>query len=448
MACFTPFAHGAVSIKDDDLTVNIGMDVQARAQWANASTGSGSGATAATNGEPYDVFRAQSGESNDVDFNMRRVRLLIDGSYTSAWKFNLSFNADNVDRNGDNGDPNNSAATGAGGATQDNSREVQLFKAYLRHIWKLDDSLELYVQGGLDYPFFNRAIVGDPWWLFAQQRASGNLMGNRATGVRVMFSGQMWDWGFDIDESMDPGQPAQAANTPAQGDNLHREGLFYSTRLEYTVFSDTGRKALYHESYQGKPGHSLMLTGDIGYDNNDYGLAGERVNAYCYGFEALYHLDGLSLLTEARVEHTFENAYAGGLANQHVMSEAFCIQAGYCFPAMGILVEPCLRAQRLNLDTSMTQGASFNNNTAQPNGAAPTGNALPSGQLNIPYWLVQYGGADRMNSGDIFDVGVNWIFSPYTLMQTSYTRWNGLAAAAGGGHPDANIVRAQLQLYF
>jgi hypothetical protein len=448
MACFTPYAQGAVSIKDDDLTVNIGMDLQARAQWANASTGSG---TAATNGEPYDVFRAAPGESNDVDMNIRRARLLIDGSYTASWKFNMSFNADNVDRNGDNGAPTNTANTPGGGVTNnpgDNSREVQLFKAYLRHIWKLDEGLELYAQGGLDYPFFNRAIVGDPWWLFAQQRASGNLMGNRAVGTRVMLSGEMFDWGFDIDESMDPGQPAQAANTPADGDNLHREGLFYSTRLEYTVFSDTGRKALYHESYQGKPGHSLMLTGDIGYDNNDYGLAGERVNAYCYGFEALYHMDGLSVLAEGRCEHIFENAYAGGAGNDKIMSTAYCIQAGYAFPAMGIIVEPCLRAQRLDLDLSMDQPASYNNNTALGNGAAGANANRLTGNLGVPYWLVQYGGADRMNSGNQFDVGCNWIFSPYTLMQTSYTRWNGFASTGGGNHPDANIVRAQLQLYF
>jgi hypothetical protein len=442
MACFTPFAHGAVTIADNDLTINIGMDVQTRAQIGNGSLGSG---TAATNGESYDVFRGAPGQSNEVDFNMRRARLLLDGAYGSEWKFYFGLNADNVDRNGDNG-AGTTSGNAANVADNDATRSVQLFKAYLRHIWKLDDSDNATLQGGLDYPFFNRAIVGDPWWLFPQQRASGNLMGNRAVGARFMINGAMFDWGFDIDESMDPGQPAQLAQTPANGgtDSFHREGLFYSSRIEYTVFSDTGKKALYHEDYQGKPGTSVMLTADIGYDNNDYGVASTRTDAYCYGFEALIHWDNLSVLADYRAEHIKENAYAPGGDSIDDLAYAYCIQAGYCIPAMGIIIEPALRAQRLVLDTKQDQQASYNNG-GEATYAGGTANAA---NLGLPAWLVSYGGADRYNSGNIFDVGVNWIFSPYTLLQTAYTRWNGQASTGGGNHPDANILRAQFQLYF
>ncbi len=432
LSCCGPLAFGAISITDNDLTLTFGMDVEQRAQLANASTGS----VGANSGEPFDVFRQQPGKSNEIDFNTRRARLLINGTYTDSWRFNLSFNADNVDRNGDNG-------VGTSNGAVDSTREVQLFKAYLRHIWKIDEDDRAYVQGGLDFAFFNRAIADNPLWLFPGMRVTGNLMGNRAVGARAMLSGALFDWGFEVDESMDP---VQATATSQQPGAFHHEGLFYATRLEYTVFSDNGAKAAYREDYQGRPGHSLMLTGDIGYDNADYGLAGTRTNAYCYGFEALYHHDGLSMLVEGRAMHTKETAYAGGGLNQSVLSEAFCAQAGYAFPAMGITVEPALRAQRLNLNTKVDEQASYNNaNTTIAGGGANTGPTAAA--LGLPAWLTTFGAADRMNSGNIFDVGVNWIFNSSVWLQTSYTRWNG-EAGQNGSHPDANILRAQLQLYF
>ncbi len=414
----TPFAHGAVQVVDNDLTINIGMDVQERATVANAS---------AANGTSYDVNRAAAGKSNDVDFNMRRARLLNTGTYGSDWRFELSFNADNVDKNGDNSSTqSNSGALPANNQAQNwnSNREVTAFKAYLERLFPLDESTKIVLHGGLDYPFFNRAIIGDPWWLFPQQRASGNLMGNRAVGFRGMVVGEMFDWGFDIDESMDPNKDATNAT--------RREGLFYSTRLQYTVWSDTNKKAVYHEDYQGKPGQSLMLTADIGYDNNDYGVANTRLDAYSYGVEGLFHWDGLSALVEGRWMQTKEKAWAAGGANADIGSHVFAIQAGYCIPAAGIQIEPCLRYQIINLNNVLEEAPAYNN----------------GGVSGLPAWVGTYGGAtDRVNSGRQIDVGVNWIFTPYTLMQTAFSRWNG-EAGTGGSHPDANIFRAQLQVAF
>ena len=258
-----------------------------------------------------------------------------------------------------------------------------------------------------------------------------------------IVQGRMFDWGFDIDESMDPGQAATAQAYQTTGD--HREGLFYSTRIEYTLFSDSGKKALYHEDYQGKPGHSLMLTADIGYDNSDYGLANDKVNAYCYGFEALYHLNGLSVLVEGRAMHTKESAYDAAGVNNNILSEVFCAQAGYAFPAMGITIEPAIRWQKLNLDSQHDEQASYNSAMTTGNGSAAVANSATTSAL--PKWLATYGGADAYNSGNVIDIGVNWIFTPYTLLQTAYTRWNG-QTGQNGVHPDANIIRAQFQLYF
>jgi hypothetical protein len=415
----TPFAQGAVQVVDNDLTINIGMDVQERATVANS---------AAANGASYDVNRAAAGKSNDIDFNMRRARLLNTGTYGSDWRFELSFNADNVDKNGDNSTTQSNSGVPAAGASNqatnyNSNREVTAFKAYLERLFVLDESDKIVLHGGLDYPFFNRAIVGDPWWLFPQQRASGNLMGNRAVGFRGMLVGDMFDWGFDVDESMDPNKDPTNAN--------RREGLFYSTRLQYTVWSEEGKKAIYHEDYQGKPGHSLMLTADIGYDNNDYGVADTRLDAYSYGFEGLFHWDGLSALVEARFMQTKERAWVAGGANADIGSHVLVAQAGYCIPAAGIQIEPCLRYQLINLNNTVDEQGSYNTPAS-----------------GLPAWVGTYGGAtDREASGHQVDVGVNWIFTNYTLLQTAFTRWQGEAGTAGG-HPDANIFRAQLQVAF
>ena len=253
-------------------------------------------------------------------------------------------------------------------------------------------------------------------------------MGDRAVGGRIMISGDMFDWGADIDESMDPNKDPTNAN--------RREGLFYSTRLQYTVWSGEGKKARYIEDYQGKPGQSLMLTADIGYDNNDYGLADTRIDAYCFGFEALLHYDGLSALMEWRSMDTKENSYIPGGVSNSIGSRVFCIQAGYCIPVSGIQIEPALRFQYINLNMSSDETASYNSGS----------NAATVG---IPNWIGTYGGAtDRVNSGRQVDAGINWIFTNYTMLQTSFSRWQGEASTGTAHHPDANIFRSQLQLAF
>ncbi len=425
MSLLTPVAYGAVTLTDQDLTLNFGLDVQERVQDANAGNAAGT---------PYDVFRGANGKSQQLDFNMRRARFLMNGSYGDAWKFNLSFNGDNIDRNGDNSNTqSNSGAVGANNqATNFNSnREVTVFKAYLERILPIDADDKVILHGGIDYPFFNLAIQGDPWWLFPQQRATGDMMGNRAAGCRVMASGTSYDWGADVMESLDPNKDPSNAN--------RREGMFYSTRLQYTAFTD-GKKPACHEDFQGMPGHSVMISADIALDSNDYGVANTVMRAWSWGIEAICHWDDLSALVEARTMHTKENNYngvggVGGGVNNSVTSRVLVAQAGYAIPAFGIHIEPALRFQLINFNTQVDESAAYNNGS-------------PAG---LPAWVSTYGGVtDRVNSGHQYDVGVNWIFTPYTMLQTAYTRWVGETGAGttAGVHPYADIFRAQLQVAF
>src|ERR1700677_2591322 len=91
-ALLCPIALSAVepAIQDDDqLTINFGFDVQTRAETAFAHNSAG---------QSYDIYRGEVGKSDQLQYSMRRARLLMDGSYGPNWKFFLGFLADNVDR--------------------------------------------------------------------------------------------------------------------------------------------------------------------------------------------------------------------------------------------------------------------------------------------------------------------------------------------------------------
>ncbi len=201
-----PALFGAVEVVDDQLSIKVGMDIQTRVTSAVAHNGVGN---------EWDIDNARVGSSNDAQFMERRARLLLDGKYGDDWNFFLSFRADGTDQKG------NSTGTGNNGAGVGNVRGVDLFKAYLRRYFKADDDWSMYVQAGVDYPFFNRGILGDPAWLFCDMRPTVNLMGIRSSGARYLLSNTWFDVGFDVMNSQDPANrlatptSAMACSTPA-----------------------------------------------------------------------------------------------------------------------------------------------------------------------------------------------------------------------------------------
>ena len=390
-----PALFGAVEVADDQLSIKVGMDIQTRVTSAVAHN--------ATGGE-WDIDNARNGSSNDAQFMERRARLLLDGKYGDDWNFFLSFRADGTDQKG-NGNP----------------RAVDLFKAYLRRYFKVDDDLSMYAQAGVDYPFFNRGILGDPAWLFCNMRPTVNLMGIRSSGARYMISQTWFDIGFDVMNSQDPAKPVGNAN--------QRDGLFYSGRIEYTAFSDSGKKAPYRESFWGKPGHSLLLAADVGYDNNDYGVVNEKTNALCNGLEALFHWDGLSAIAEARWLRTKASGINGAGADTDVHSHVYLAQAGYAFPVGSLILEPALRFSKIDLDSKNgSEAQAFNSATGVP---------------GLPGYLAPNQGIDAVNSGNMLDVGLNIYFSKVTSVQIDFSHWKGETSPA-----DANIIRTQLQIAF
>jgi hypothetical protein len=258
-------ALAAVDLKDgDQLTLNFGMDVQTRAETAVAHDASG---------HDWDIYRGEIGRSDEIQYSVRRARLLMDGSYGANWKFYLGFLADNVDRDYYNQNNTAVAPTSGGG------REAALFKAYMRRIFPMQDGLSMYLQAGMDFPYFNRGIIGDPWWMFAQQRPSVDFMGVRGVGGRYMFSGPRFDFAIDVQEGLDPARDPSNAG--------QQEGMFYSSRLEVYAFNNSEKKPPYRESYRGAAGHSLLLALDGALDNRDYATKDTRTDSQTMGTEAL-----------------------------------------------------------------------------------------------------------------------------------------------------------------
>jgi len=410
IAALTPvLSLHAVDLSDgDQLTLNFGMDVQTRAETAVAHDASG---------RDWDINRGEIGRSDEVQYSVRRARLLMDGSYGPNWKFYLGFLADNVDRNYYNQGNTATAPTSGGG------REVALFKAYMRRLIPLGDGYSMYVQGGMDFPYFNRGIIGDPWWMFAQQRPSVDLMGVRGVGGRVLFSGKTFDFAIDVQEGLDPARDPSNAG--------QEEGMFYSSRLEVYAFNDSDKKPAYRESYRGAPGRSLMFAVDGAIDNRDWAVKSTRTDSMGGGTEALLHLDRLTGVAEARFLNVHQDSTTPAGFNGIDNAQVFLAQAGYAIPVDGIFVEPALRFSWIDNNVG-------NRDTI---GAYNTG-AVKS-TMSIPTSVLTNGGTDGVNSGHQIDVGMNFYFNRLMSTLVSYSYWK-----AKTGVADANIVRSQFQFVF
>jgi hypothetical protein len=407
-AISTP-GQAAVSITDDGLTMNFGLDIQAQESMANAYD---------STGKPFDIVQAKDGRSDQLNAQERRARFFVYGAYNTDWKYFLGYLVDNADNTG----------------YKNANRAAQLFKAWLERDLPSDSGLVSTLHAGVDYPFYNIAIQGDPNWMFCNQRATGTLSNIRGEGLRYKLGGNQFTWGFDVMHNMDGAKPA-AAETANQ-----RDGLFYSTRLEVSVLP--GKKPAYKESYAGAAGHSLLLAADLGYDNHDLGFynpaAGNyRVNSLGYGVEALYHMDGLSALGEFRELNTTANAVVGAPPTLKNRAQIWLLQAGYTIPVDGMGIEPAVRYTKINYGLA-TQVADNYDGPAAVGGAS-----LASGSNNGVFGQNAVD-ADSGLSGHQIDVGVNVYFVKHTIeMQIDYSYWK-----AEYGSARANIFRVQEQIAF
>ena len=396
----------AVNIDDGDLSINFGTDIQAQESTATAKD---------ANGNSYDIINDRDGHSDQMNTQERRARFFLYGSYDKEWRYFLGYLVDNAD----NTDYKNS------------NRSAQIFKAWLERDIPTGAAETSTVHAGVDYPFYNIAIQGDPNWLFCNQRATGTLGNIRGVGLRYKLGGAHFTWGFDLMHNMDPAKPAAATG--------QKDGLFYSSRVELSLLP--GTKPAYKESYAGAPGHSLLLAADVGYDDHDVGyynttapVANYETGSLGFGFECLYHLNGLSALAEYRALNTTATGInAPTPATLRNRARIWLIQAGYTIPIDSMGIEPALRYSAINYGLGTEIASDYD----------ATSGSLPSGSNNGVFG-VNANDADSGLSGRQIDAGVNLYLRHHIIeLQLDYSYWR---AAYGQGR--ANILRLQEQIAF
>jgi hypothetical protein len=379
-------AATAMMISDDDVRLDLGMQLQTRVERSTATD---------TTGGDWDAVDARPGEPEDLDWSIRRARLVLAGSYGTDYQFNLTLAADQVD------------TTGA-----DQGRTPQLYRAWVERQFFAGSAVQT-IHAGLDYPFFNRTDATSKTYLFPMERASAALMTVRGVGGRYQYTMPNYDLGIDVMESLDPAKPVANAG--------RREGMFYSARLEVSPLD--GPKPSYQESWAGQPGQAVLLAADVGYDNRDLAVPGVVTSRVGYGIEALGHFDELSVLAELRfLRTTGEPFAAGATATATLRQRVFVIQGGYTFPSGELTFEPAVRLQIIDLDTGIgDQPVTYDGGAQNPGPDAEWG-----------------------DSGRELDLGLNcYLHGHSNKLQLSYSRWEAI-----GGAAYASIWRLQHQLAF
>ncbi len=378
-------AASSVMVADDSMRLSVSAELATRAERATARD---------AGGNDFDATLDRPGRSDALDFSVRRARLSVIGSFQGAYLFGLGFRSDAADVAG-----------------YQNGRVTDLYKAWAERSFSNGDHVHV-IHAGLDYAFFNRAYTATPYYLFPQARATAGMLGVRGVGVRYQFSGSQFDLGFDVMNSLDPAKPAANAG--------RSEGLFYSARLELSVID--ARKPAYRESYAGDRGEGLLFAAEIGFDNDDYAVAGMKTNTLCYGVELLGHADGFSGLAELRLLASRGTSLTAA-PDTDLHQRVFLVQAGYAVALdQGMAIEPAARVSFIDFDR-----ANAGERVAYDGGPHNAG-------LD----------AEWGDSGRQVDLGLNLYLNRHgNKLQLSLSHWQ---AEAGDGKAD--IVRLQQQLFF
>ncbi len=404
------------AVSDPNLSMSIGGMLQGRAEITRARN---------NNGQPYDVAAggANTNKSDQADFYLRRVRLFARGNWAGT-KFGVTLAADNADR---------AKAT----STQDNptSRNIQLFTASISREFK-SGNLSHQVKGGLDYPWYNTAAsASSSAALLPGNRATDQLMGSqRGVGLGYRLVAPYVSVGVDVQNN------AQDDNVNGRA-NSDKEGLFYSTRFEFTPEGSWAIKPdQFRESYAGTPGTGVVMALEFGHNHHDMvdnlgPNTSTYINTVGFGFETLVHYNELSALMEYRFQ---KDKAVGNVTGDTVGTGAasasrdiFLVQAGYAFACplvSGAVLEPVGRLTLIDLDRSEA--------------------AIENGP---------FGGKDyATSSGHQYEIGANWYLSGAGVYSNKvsllYLHWRG--EDQGGDlttdndKANAHILRAQYQLLF
>jgi len=393
-----PAAH-ALSIKDDVVSVGLGVRLQTRMTMADATTG-GTGATA---GEEFRVQGGVAGAVNDpADFGIRRARMYLNIKYGANWKGQLGFQADNIDVNGTDG----------------TTRNMAVRYAWLERQIKMGDSAHG-IHFGLDKPYNNpsdSAMSSSRELAVGSNRAS-QLLNPRGVGVGYRFNHPVFLLAADVQNNTSPKDTA-ALNAEEE------EGFFYGARAEFS-FSPEWFIAKRAESFCGQEGTGFNIGLSYGVNDNAVladadPLAGTQPGQRtidAYSLDVMFHFHAISAYAEYRVQ-TQESTRNDNVSVADVESEVILFQGGYAFALEnGTVIEPAVRFQMIDNNTDVDENVSYS----------------ASGTT-----------AEVGNSGEQIDFGLNYYLDGHNnKLQLFYQMWS-----AEEGDGDANIIRLQHQLNF
>lgn len=295
-------AAGALDVSDDDVKLGLKLNLQVRAEQADAQN---------ANGTEYNVAGSATGNNDPADFYVRRARLGFQGSFKGDYKFAYLIRADNQDK---------SASPAA--------RGLETHVAYLERVWKQGEGkFEHSLRAGLDYAFYNSASMWGGGGLMIASRATDNtgLLAPRGVGVGYRLTAPWITWGVDMQNNQN--------DTAAGG-----EGLTTTTRVHITPEGEwkIGR---FVETWAGKSGKGALLAAEYGVNAN--ASAGTSV-ASGWAVEALFHYDAISALAEYRTAET----------QAEVEREVWLVQLGYALPVGETkqVIEPAVRYTSIDRD--------------------------------------------------------------------------------------------------
>ncbi len=390
----------ALSVKDDDLSLGLKLQLQVRAEkgWSQGN-----------DNQAYNVPEAAANSESDVmDFYVRRARIGFAGTWKGEYKFAYLMRTDNQDKN------SGSSTSGTAGRTP------QTHYAFIERIIKQEDlGLEHGVRMGLDYAWFNgaSAAFSSSSFLFPTERATAGMVGPRGVGVGYKLSHKMVTWGVDVQNNTGDNQNAAGEGTANQG-----EGLFMGSRVQVIAFdSDEKGHMKTVESFLGKDGKGVLISAEYGINDSNNTSATQTVNQNAYGFEILGHMDAITALAEWRqvITRTKNNV----IADDTNVGTCYLFQIGYALPMGDQVLEPAFRWTKLDADADIGE----------------TGN----------YGTSEYGG-----SGYSWDLGLNYYIHGHSnKLQVAWQHWRAEDGVMLGNPSEyvaakADVLRFQWGLSF
>ncbi len=392
----------ALDVADDDLKVGLKLQLQVRAEksWVEGNDNNRyDPATGSANAEP-----------DDMEFYVRRARIGFVGTYKDVYRFAYILRNDNQDKTG--------STTAVG------NRVPETHVAYLARDFKTEQGTHQ-VRAGLDYAFFNGASLASAPYspvLAARATEQAAMVAPRGVGIGYKFITPKYTVGLDVQNNSSTGTgTGDGSNATDNGVTDNGEGLFLGSRVEFIAWDDAEKPHMKpQESFLGAAGRGVLVTLDVGVNQNDNISATDTVTTTAAGTELYVHWNEFSALAEYRLAKASTKT-ATATANSDVDRKIWLVQAAYAKPVGAYIAEGGLRFTRIDL----------NDDTEE----------------NSVYGTAEYGG-----SGYQWEVGGTlYLNKNVNKVQVGYQHWRGEgggSAAANPGDSQADIVRAQWALSF